>query len=86
MTTKPAMASSTCGSWNAPIFTGTSGARSNVLPGASSAAAGRPAAPLVTMPVSYRPMKARNSPMPAAKLCFRLGEMAFASFDRTWKR
>ncbi len=82
--TKPATASSTCGSWRAPILSGTSGARSSVCPGAISAAAGRPAAPLVTMPVWYRPMSARNSPIPAAKLCFMLAETALASFDRTW--
>ena len=50
--TKPPMASSTCGSRNAPIFTGTSGARRSACPGANKAAAGRPAAPLVTIPVS----------------------------------
>ena len=42
-----------------------------------------PAAPLVTMPVSYRPMSARKRPMPTAKACFRLGEMASASQART---
>ena len=31
------------------------------------------------MPVSYRPMNARNRPMPTAKLCFMLGEIASAS-------
>src|ERR1051326_5268224 len=38
--------------------------------------------PAVTMPVSFRPMKARNSPMPAAKLYLRLGEIALPSHPR----
>ena len=36
----------------------------------------------VTIPVSFKPMNARNRPMPTAKLCFRLDEIAFASQTR----
>ena len=34
---------------------------------------------LATMPISFRPMKARKSPMPTAKLCFIDGEIELAS-------
>jgi hypothetical protein len=43
---------------------------------------GTPAAAPVMILVSTMPMSSRNSPMPIAKLCLRLGEMAPASQAR----
>jgi hypothetical protein len=44
---------------------------------------GAPAMPRVTMPASFSPMKARNSPMPAAKLKRRPGGSASLIHCRT---
>ena len=65
---KQKIASSTFGSPTCPSLTGTSGRIRRFVAGSASAAAGIPWTKEVTIPVSYRPMKARNSPIAAAKL------------------